>query len=347
MKRRNLKKPMISALEQRILFDGAAVATAVDVLDNSSFSTTNNDSTATNDATNNSAENSVHQAQAVQSFEKDRREVAFVDVTVKDYQTLVDGVNEGVEVYLVSSLDEIKTTLSSQTNIDAIHILSHGNTGEISVGNDVLNSNTLDDNAQLLETMKNSLSVDGDILLYGCNVASDGTGQEFINSIATLTQADVAASEDTTGNSALGGDWVLEKNSGSIETDNFEIVAYDGKLVTTTMFDFSTESITGSGTKDSFIIRDSSTHYALKFTTADTSADPWAVFQSLNDGSAGLNTTYTGNYLYISNLSAVGAKITVTADMNNDGVFGDTFKINSFNFSFTITSTINFFCYIA
>jgi ATP-dependent phosphoenolpyruvate carboxykinase len=72
-----------------------------------------------------------------------------------------------------------------------------------------------------------------------------------------------------------------------IETDTFEIVAYDGKLVTTTMFDFSTESITGSGTKDSFIIRDSSTHYALKFTTADTSADPWAVFQSLNDGSAG------------------------------------------------------------
>ena len=334
MKRKNLKKPMISALEQRILFDGAAVATAVDVLDESSFSSNDTKTTTTsNDVTQNNAENSVHEAQAVQGFERDRREVAFVDVTVKDYQTLVDGVNEGVEVYLVSSLDEIKTTLSSQTNIDAIHILSHGNTGEISVGNDLLNSNTLDDNAQLLETMKNSLSVDGDILLYGCNVASDGTGQEFINSIATLTQADVAASEDTTGNSALGGDWELEKNSGSIETDNFEIVDYDGKLVTTTMFDFSTESITGSGTKDSFIIRDSSTHYALKFTTADTSADPWAVFQSLNDGSAGLNTTYAGNYLYISNLSAVGAKITVTADMNNDGVFGDTFKINSFNFS--------------
>ncbi len=203
MKKRNLKKPIISALEQRILFDGAAVATAVDVLDNSSFSSNvSSSSTSNNDATSNSAENSVHEVQAVQGFERDRREVAFVDVTVKDYQTLVDGVNEGVEVYLVSSLDEIKTTLSSQTNIDAIHILSHGNTGEISVGNDVLNSNTLDDNAQLLETMKNSLSVDGDILLYGCNEASDGIGQEFINSIATLTQADVEESEYTTGKSA-------------------------------------------------------------------------------------------------------------------------------------------------
>ena len=164
MKKRNLKKPIISALEQRVLFDGAAVATAVDVLDDSSFATTLNDSVTTNDVTNNSAENSVHEAQAVQGFERPRREVAFVDVTVKDYQTLVDGVNEGVEVYLVSSLDEIKTTLSSQTNIDAIHILSHGNTGEINVGNDVLNSNTLDDNAQLLETMKNSLFIiDSDV----------------------------------------------------------------------------------------------------------------------------------------------------------------------------------------
>lgn len=64
-----MKKPIISALEQRVLFDGAAVATAVDVLDDSSFATTSNDSVTTNDVTNNSAENSVHEAQAVQGFE--------------------------------------------------------------------------------------------------------------------------------------------------------------------------------------------------------------------------------------------------------------------------------------
>lgn len=96
MKKRNLKKPIITTLEQRILFDGAAVATAVDVLDNSSFSSNeSSSSTSNNDATLNSAENSVHDAQAVKGFEKDRREVAFVDVTVKDYQTLVDGVGGG------------------------------------------------------------------------------------------------------------------------------------------------------------------------------------------------------------------------------------------------------------
>ncbi len=243
MKKRNMKKPIISALEQRILFDGAAVATAVDVLDNSSFNTTTKDSTTTNnDATNNSAENVVHEAQAVQSFEKDRREVAFVDTTLKDYQTLVDGVGENVEVYLVSSLDEINSILQSQKDIDAIHILSHGSTGEITIGNDVLNSDTLDENAQLLETMKNSLTENGDILLYGCNVASNGDGEEFINSIAQITQADVAASDDVTGNNALGGNWILEKSIGVIDTNDLNIASYDGTLAATT-FNFSSGTI--------------------------------------------------------------------------------------------------------
>ncbi|MDY3205019.1 MAG: DUF4347 domain-containing protein, partial [Arcobacter sp.] len=243
MKKRNLKKPMISALEQRILFDGAAVATAVDVLDESSFSSNNTQTTTTsNDVTQNNAENSVHEAQAVQGFERDRREVAFVDVTVSDYQTLVDGVGVGVEVYLVSSLDDINSILKSETNIDAIHILSHGNVGEISVGNDVLNQNTLNNFDTVLQTMKNSLSENGDILLYGCNVASDGTGQEFIDTLASITDADVAASDDVTGNSALGGDWNLEVISGVIETHDLNIISYDGILASTT-FNFSSGTI--------------------------------------------------------------------------------------------------------
>ncbi len=101
MKKVNKKKPIISALEQRILFDGAAVATAVDVLDNSSFTASSNDATTNNDVTGNNAENSVHGAQATQSFERDRREVAFVDSSVEDFQTLVDGIKDGVEIFVL------------------------------------------------------------------------------------------------------------------------------------------------------------------------------------------------------------------------------------------------------
>ncbi|WNL33773.1 DUF4347 domain-containing protein [Arcobacter cryaerophilus gv. pseudocryaerophilus] len=269
MKRRNLKKPMITALEQRILFDGAAVATAVDVLDETSFSSNNNTQTTTNsnDVTQNNAENSVHEAQAVQGFERPRREVAFVDVTVSDYQTLVDGVGEGVEVYLVSSLDDINSILKSETNIDAIHILSHGNVGEITVGNDVLNQNTLNSFDAVLQTMKNSLSENGDILLYGCNVASDGSGQEFINSIVSITQADVAASNDVTGNSNVNGDWDLEVSSGNIETQALVIEDYNYSLANSVPYILGKDSASlnedGTITINGFEVSDANTSDTL------------------------------------------------------------------------------------
>jgi large repetitive protein len=78
--------------------------------------------------------------------------------------------------------------------------------------------------------MKNSLSENGDILLYGCNVANDGTGQEFIDTLASITEADVAASDDVTGNSALGGDWDLEVISGVIETQTLVLDEYSNTL---------------------------------------------------------------------------------------------------------------------
>lgn len=234
MKKVNKKKPIISALEQRILFDGAAVATAVDVLDNSSFTASSNDATTNNDVTGNNAENSVHGAQATQSFERDRREVAFVDSSVEDFQTLVDGIKDGVEIFVFDGskggIDQITSILQNQTNIDAIHILSHGSTGEITLGTDKLNSDTLDDYNEQLQIIKDSLSENGDILLYGCNVAKDGSGQEFIEALANLTQADISASDDITGDSALGGDWNLEVSNGNIETQTLIIDQYSNTL---------------------------------------------------------------------------------------------------------------------
>ncbi|RBQ28461.1 DUF4347 domain-containing protein [Aliarcobacter vitoriensis] len=266
MKRRNMKKPVISALEQRILFDGAAVVTAVDVLDNSSFESKSTTKTS-NDVTQNNAENSVHEAQAVQGFERTKKEVAFVDITVKDYQTLVDGIGEGVETYLVRSMDEINSILENEKNIDAIHILSHGDIGEIKVGNDVLNQNTLNNFDEVLQTMKSSLSENGDILLYGCNVASDGTGQGFINTLANITKADVASSDDITGSSALGGDWELEVSSGNIETQSLVIEDYNYSLANSVPYILGKEATTvnedGTITINGFEVSDANTSDTL------------------------------------------------------------------------------------
>ena len=58
----------------------------------------------------------------------------------------------------------------------------------------------------------------GDVLIYGCNLAESADGAALVNSLSKITGADVAASDDLTGNSILGGDWDLEYKTGEIES---------------------------------------------------------------------------------------------------------------------------------
>jgi len=58
-----------------------------------------------------------------------------------------------------------------------------------------------------------------DLLIYGCNLAGSSDGTDLVNSLSDITGADIAASDDVTGNDILGGDWDLEYQTGDIETD--------------------------------------------------------------------------------------------------------------------------------
>ena len=68
-----------------------------------------------------------------------------------------------------------------------------------------------------MDVWRSALAPDADLLVYGCNVAGGQWGFEFIQDLADITGADVAASVDLTGASALGGDWMLESSTGTIE----------------------------------------------------------------------------------------------------------------------------------
>ncbi|QQQ15521.1 VCBS domain-containing protein [Aeromonas media] len=222
------RKPLISALEPRILLDGAAVATAVEMTTDVAFQ-----EAATHTA---SAEQSMHFAAPAPTASEpgNRREVAFVDTSVDNYQDLVDGLDDGVEVILIDSsengLEQMVAALQGQSGIDAIHLFSHGDVGELKLGTLTLNGENLDANAQLLAALGETLTESGDLMLYGCYVGSDSEGQGFLDAVAQLTSADVAAFEDLTGAQALGGDWELEVTSGSVETTALVAAGYDGTL---------------------------------------------------------------------------------------------------------------------
>jgi len=125
---------------------------------------------------------------------------------------------DGVAIYLldpqVDQVQEISSILEKYTDLEAIDIVSHGTVGEFQLGNQRINSETLSGYADELKAWGDALAEDGDILLYGCNVA----GYEgFLEDIAKLTKADVSGSDDATGNESVGGDWELEVATGSIE----------------------------------------------------------------------------------------------------------------------------------
>ena len=149
-----------------------------------------------------------------------RVEIAFVEDSVTDWQSLASSVPAGVEVVKLDSrgdgLKQIADYLASRSDVDAIHILSHGSDGQVNLGALTLNSSNLDAQANTLAQIGQALTAEGDILLYGCEVSQSGNGQAFISEIARLTQADVAASSDLTGDAAKGGDWQLEVATGAV-----------------------------------------------------------------------------------------------------------------------------------
>src|SRR5687767_10129721 len=147
--------------------------------------------------------------------------VVFIDSRVEDYQALIAGMSAGSEVVLLDSqsdgLARIATYLNGRSGIDSIHLISHGRAGALYLGSTLLDSETIGSYADQLQTIGQSLTTTGDLLLYACNVAADEAGVSFIRRLSELTGADVAASSDLTGAANLGGDWVLETATGSIE----------------------------------------------------------------------------------------------------------------------------------
>jgi CSLREA domain-containing protein len=151
--------------------------------------------------------------------------LVFIDAALPDLQTLVAAAHPSAEVYLLNpagdELAQISAVLAGRSQISSVQIVSHGSAGALQLGDTSLDATNLLDYAGILQSWAGSLSADADLLFYGCNLGADAAGQSFVQQIAALTGADVAASTDLTGSAALGGDWDLEFATGSIEASEF------------------------------------------------------------------------------------------------------------------------------
>ena len=146
-------------------------------------------------------------------------ELVFIDSAVPDSQTLIDNISGATDVVLLDEEEDeivqISEHLSDYQQLDAVHIVSLGESGQLSFANTELNTDTLAQYDNLLHSWRNSLDEKADLVLYGCDVALGQNGNSFVRQLSQTTGADVLASVDRTG---IEGDWVLEKASGKIET---------------------------------------------------------------------------------------------------------------------------------
>lgn len=205
------------SLEPRIVFDAAGASEFVDT-------TSEAESADTGSTDQTSDASSTDMADPASLFQTEK-EILIIDSHVVNYESLIPENNDFVEVIVLNDqqdgIQQISQALQNHDNITGLHILSHGSEGAISLAGQQIHSENLSDFSQQLQSWSESLTSDADILLYGCDVGADNEGLDFINSFSDLTGADIAASDDITGSELLGGDIVLEQQTGEIETEVF------------------------------------------------------------------------------------------------------------------------------
>ena len=225
------------ALESRIMFDGAAVATVSTVTTEQiaqsqaeasfgSDDTTTADSAPaapTGDPQPTTGDQALFDALAAYDTSAARQEILFLSPSVRDYQQLLDGISPNVEVHVLDptrdGVAQMAEILAGRTGIDAVHLIGEGTEAEMHLGASFLTQDSISARyAEQFQQIGQSLSQNADLLIYGCNFGRGADGQLAMNTLATLTGADVAASTGRTGSAAEYANWQLEATTGLIET---------------------------------------------------------------------------------------------------------------------------------
>ncbi|MFO0077640.1 MAG: DUF4347 domain-containing protein, partial [Planctomycetota bacterium] len=145
-----------------------------------------------------------------------------IDRGVENYELLLDDIQSRLPpdhtLLLIDSTTDgwlqLTQYLQGQSGIQEIHLFSHAASGELQLGTARVD---LDDllNDESSAIWQRALNPNADILLYGCELAADSSGQSFISQFALFSGADIAASVDQSGTTS-NADWDLEYTVGEL-----------------------------------------------------------------------------------------------------------------------------------
>ncbi len=324
--------PEMLALEPRIMFDGALVVDAVDVTLN--YEVNSIEAEQENDVT---ASTNV-------------KRIIFIDSNIQTTSSFNSDLDAASEIFTldpeIDGVQQISEHLAGRQGVESIHIISHGSEGQINIGNTLLNNENVSFYGDQLTGIGEALSDDGDILLYGCDVANS-TGRDFITTIASVTGADVAGSNNLTGSIDAGGDWLLEVESGPIESDtNFfsQYSGFSGLLTTPNVPDggrtgYITDAEAVAVSPGMTITNGGDYGGGGSLTVAVTSADTSETLSLTKVSSATTANnvvSVVGSSLYLG--SGGGANVIGSIDGTNNGENGNSLQINFLSDSFSNAS---------
>ena len=164
-----------------------------------------------------------------------------IDPQVEDYQSLAAGVISDATVLILKreqdGIQQISKALLNLSDVNRVHIISHGSPGCVYLGNSQLSLETIKNYRKDLQGWFVGV-VEPELLLYGCKVATGDAGEEFVDKLQAITGANIAASSSLTGNVSQGGNWELDCRIGNLSPHlpfaGQSLETYSGKLGTET-----------------------------------------------------------------------------------------------------------------
>lgn len=161
------------------------------------------------------------------------QQIAFIDSRIGGTNAFLETLPADARLITIDAnadgIQQMAQSLARYSGLDAIHIVSHGSPGALLLGSSTIDSVRLQSQAATWQTIGRTLTEQGDILLYGCNVAEGTTGQAFVRELANLTGADVAASVDRSA-PETEADEILEFSTGSVQAQTLVLPEAAGQL---------------------------------------------------------------------------------------------------------------------
>jgi len=238
------RRTRLLALEPRVLFDGAMVdAAAAAAKQPGGDAATGHPPLpdALDKALPAAVEKAVPAAVEAPARAPAATEWLVIDGSVPDAAQLAARARGGMNVLVLDpsrdGLRQIEEAIGADGKpVSALHLVTHGAPGYLRLGSTALDRAELDSRATEWRSLQGAFAPGADLLLYGCDLASTPAGVDFVERLGQLTGADIAASTDATGGSAVQGDWVFEYASGTIEAAPFlsaaDGAAYGARLAT-------------------------------------------------------------------------------------------------------------------